>query len=52
MFQEREAKPRGTKMSFHLAMVALAKFFDWCDALVVVKPETFVRWQRTAFKTF
>jgi hypothetical protein len=28
MFQEREAKPRGTKISFHLAMVALAKFFD------------------------
>jgi putative transposase len=33
-------------------MVALAKFFDWRDALAIVKPETFVGWQRTAFKTF
>ena len=33
-------------------MVALAKFFDWRNALVIVKPETFVRWQRTAFKIF
>jgi transposase InsO family protein len=33
-------------------MVALAKFFDWRNALVIVKPETFVRWHRTAFKTF
>ncbi len=33
-------------------MVALARFFDWRDALVIVKPETFLRWHRTAFKTF
>jgi transposase InsO family protein len=33
-------------------MVVLAKFFDWRNALVIVKPETFVRWQRTAFKIF
>jgi putative transposase len=33
-------------------MVALSKFFDWRNALVIVKPETFVRWQRTAFKIF
>jgi hypothetical protein len=33
-------------------MVALAKFFDWRDALAIVKPETFVGWQRTAFKMF
>jgi len=33
-------------------MVALAKFFDWRDALAIVKPETFVGWHRTAFKMF
>src|ERR1035438_5023296 len=33
-------------------MVALSKFFDWRDALAIVKPETFVGWQRTAFKMF
>jgi putative transposase len=33
-------------------MVALAKFFDWRDALVIVKPITFLRWHRTGFKMF
>ena len=31
-------------------MVALAKFFNWRDALMIVKPETFIKWRRTAFK--
>jgi len=52
LFQEREAKPRRTTASFRLAIVALAKFFNWRDALVIVKPETFVGWHRTAFKIF
>jgi hypothetical protein len=33
-------------------MVGLAKFFDLRDALVIVEPETFVGWHRTAFKSF
>ena len=33
-------------------MVALACFFDWRGALVIVKPETFVKWHRTAFRMF
>lgn len=33
-------------------MIALAKFFDWREALVVVKPETFVQWHRTGFRMF
>src|SRR5512143_1398124 len=52
MFQERKAKPRRTTASFRLAMMALAKFFDGRDALVIVKPETFVGWHRTAFRLF
>jgi len=52
LFQERKAKPRRTTASFRLAMVALAKFFDWRDALAIVRPETFVGWHRTAFKMF
>src|SRR5262249_22210056 len=30
----------------------LARCFAWRDALVIVKPETFVKWHRTAFRTF
>ena len=33
-----------------MALLALARFFDWRDALVIVKPETFIRWHRTAFR--
>ena len=52
LFQERKTRPRRTTTSFRLAMITLAKFFDWRNALAIVKPETFVGWQRTAFKLF
>jgi len=52
LFQERKIKPRRTTTTFRLAMVALGKFFDWRGALMIVKPETFLRWHRTAFKMF
>jgi hypothetical protein len=52
LFQERHAKPRWTTPSLRLAMVALARFFDWRNALVALTPETFVKWRRTAFKMF
>jgi hypothetical protein len=52
LFQKRKTRPRRTTASLRLAMVALANFFDWRDALVIVKPETFVGWHRTAFKMF
>jgi hypothetical protein len=51
-FQERKIRPRRTTASIRLAMAGLAKFFDWRDVLVVVKPETSVGWHRTAFKVF
>jgi len=52
LFQERKKKPCRTTASFRLAMVALARLFDWRNALVIVKPETFVGWHRNAFKMF
>ena len=33
-------------------MVLLSRFFDWREALVIVKPETFLKWHRTAFRRF
>jgi hypothetical protein len=33
-------------------LVGLAKFFDWRDVLVIVKPETFVGRQQAALKIF
>lgn len=33
-------------------MVTLARFFDWRTALVIVKPGTFLKWHRNAFRQF
>ena len=52
LFAERKVRPRRTTASFRLGMIALARFFDWGDALVVVKPATFLKWHRTAFRQF
>ncbi len=52
LFQEREVRPRKASASTRLSMLALALFFDWREALVIVKPETFIRWHRTAFRAF
>jgi putative transposase len=52
LFQERKLKPRRTTPSTRLAMIALARFFDWREALTVVKPETFLKWHRTGFRLF
>jgi putative transposase len=46
-FKERKLKPRPASHATRLAMMALARFFDWRDALVIVKPEGFIKWHRT-----
>jgi putative transposase len=33
-------------------MVALAQLFDWRSGLVIVKPATFLKWHRNAFRQF
>jgi hypothetical protein len=33
-------------------LLAVSRFFDWRSALVIVKPETFIKWHRTAFRAF
>lgn len=52
LFKKRKAKPRPAPRGTRLAMIAAARFFDWRDALVIVKPATFIQWHRTAFKLF
>jgi putative transposase len=52
LFQERKAEARRTTPMIRAGMVALARFFDWRGALVVVKPETFLKWHRTGFRMF
>jgi putative transposase len=52
LFQERNVKSRRSTVATRAVMVLLSKFFDWPEALVVVKPETFLKWHRTAFRAF
>ena len=52
LFRERKARARQTTSPFRMVMVALARFFNWRDALVIVKPETFLKWHRAGFRSF
>src|SRR5215471_1967542 len=50
LFQERKVKPRRAHDSTRLMMVILGRMFSWRDALVNVKPDTFLRWHRKGFR--
>jgi putative transposase len=52
LFKERKVKPRHVSRLTRLTMIGLARFFNWQDALLIVKPETFIKWHRTAFRIF
>lgn len=52
LYQERNAKPRRATYAARLTLITLARFFNWQDAVVIVKPETFIGWHRTAFRMF
>jgi putative transposase len=52
LFQERRVKPRCSTAATRALMVLLSRFFEWHDALVMVKPETCLKWHRTAFRAF
>ena len=51
-FVERERTPRRTDNATRFTMTTLARLFDWKNALIVVKPETLVRWHRKGFRLF
>jgi len=52
LFQGRKTKPRRITATVQLTLLALAQFFDQQSALVAVKPATFIKWRRTAFRMF
>ena len=52
LYQERKAKHRPTSIALRWTMTALGRLFSWRDALVIVKPDTFVSWHREAFRLF
>jgi len=52
LFQERKVKPHRAHDSTRLIMVILGRMFSWREALVHVKPDTFLRWHRKGFRLF
>jgi hypothetical protein len=49
---ERGIKPRRIDSITRIALTILSGFFDWRDALVVVRPQTLIRWHRAGWKLF
>jgi hypothetical protein len=52
LFQERQTKPRRADDSTRWLMSFLSRWFEWRNALVVVKPETLIRWHLKGFRLF
>ena len=52
LFQERGVTPMRVDVATRLSLALLSRFFDWRDALVVVRPETLIRWHRAGWRLF
>ena len=51
-YVERKVKPRRLNDATRMALTLLARLIDWRPLLVVVRPETLVRWHRQGFRLF
>src|SRR5713101_3658792 len=51
-YEERKIKPHRLRDAARLALVFWSRWFDWKNALVVVKPATLIGWHRKAFQLF
>jgi putative transposase len=49
-YQERKIKPRRADNRTRLTLVLLSRWFNWRDALIFVRPRTFVTWHRKGFR--
>lgn len=52
LYIERGAKPRRVDSATRIALTILSRFFDWREALVVMRPETLLRWHRQGWRLF
>jgi putative transposase len=52
LYQERKVNPRRATHATRLALTVLAHWFDWRQALVIVQPQTLIRWHRHGFRQF
>ena len=52
LYIERGIKPRRIDQVTRIALTLLSRCFNWRDALVVVRPQTLIRWHRAGWKLF
>jgi putative transposase len=50
LYRERGVKPRRVDAATRISLALLSKLFDWRSALVVVRPETLIRWHRAGWR--
>ncbi len=51
LFKERGIKPRRIDVATRISLVLLSRWFDWRSALIVVRPETLIRWHRAGWQS-
>ena len=51
-YREHEVKPRRLTDAARISLVLWSRWFDWKEALMIVQPETLIRWHRKGFKLF
>jgi putative transposase len=52
LYKERGVKPRRVDAVTRVSLAFLSRLFDWRDALVVVRPETLIRWHQAGWRLF
>src|ERR1700736_4458887 len=51
-YQEHKIRPRRLSNAARFSLLLWSRLFDWQAALAIVKPDTFLRWRREAYKRF
>ena len=51
LYVDRKKKPRRATDAVRFTLAQLMRFFDWRDALTVVKPDTLIRWASQGIPT-
>ncbi len=52
LYQERRTKPRRANPATRITLVLLSQWLDWRSILMVVKPDTLIRWHRQGWRLF
>ena len=51
-YEEHKIRPRLLTDATRLTLVLWSRWFNWKDALIIVKPETLIGWHRKGFRLF